>query len=130
LPPPPPLLQADKVNIATAAIASNVKKRMFFRIRIPPLASSCDDRLGSVSEPVYNREQLLCRERGTSARRNAPRNQTAPLLIPDSLRGRDGLEPSAGNARSSDILFRKNDGKSSIRSSTTLVHKSTRYSKT
>ena len=61
---------------------------------------------------------------------NAPLNKTALLLIPNSLRGRDGLEPSAGYARSSDILFHKNDGKSSIRSSTTPVHKSTRYSKT
>jgi hypothetical protein len=46
------------VNIVTAVITTNVKKRMFFRIRIPPLASSCDDRLGSVPEPVPNREQL------------------------------------------------------------------------
>jgi len=55
-------------------------------------------------------------ERGKTARRdNAPLNKTAMLLIPGLLRDRDGLEPSAGNARSSDILFRKNDGKSSIR---------------
>jgi hypothetical protein len=53
--------------------------------------------------------------RMSACRDNAPLNKTALLLIPESLRGRDGLEPSEYNARSSDILFRKNDGKSSIR---------------
>jgi hypothetical protein len=51
----------------------------------------------------------------SACRDNAPLNNTATLLIPGFLRGHDGLEPSAGNARNSDILFRKNDGKSSIR---------------
>jgi hypothetical protein len=36
------------------------------------------------------------------------------LLIPGFVRSLDVLKPSAGNARSSDMLFRKNDGKSSI----------------
>jgi hypothetical protein len=83
------------------------------------------------SEPVYNREQVHVRLARKERRRdNAPLDKTATLLIPGFLRGHDGLEPSAGDARSSDILFRKNDGKSSTRYSATPVHQSTRNSKT
>jgi hypothetical protein len=48
------------------------------------LASSCDDRLGSASEPVYYREQVhlfICGERGQIA----PRNGTALLALPSKI---------------------------------------------
>jgi hypothetical protein len=47
------------------------------------LASSCDDRLGSVSEPVYYREQFhlfICREREKIARRHM-----VLLELPDKI---------------------------------------------
>jgi hypothetical protein len=63
---------------------------MLFRIRSLPLASSCDDRLSSVSEPVYNREQLhLRRARKDRPPLHATARQNSTLLVTGSFRCSD-----------------------------------------